>query len=362
MNGGHSILASYFGGENIIMSKYGKIQTRELNKGVNSFYTFYHEFAGSRSVHVENEKELIKRVSLQWIKKEPIVNILLRTSNRPGYFKTCITSIEKQTYKNVNVFVSLDNDNDRYTINSKVYPIRVKPKTYKRVRKGPDYGIKFHANSYFKELHKHVKSGLILYIDDDDVLKEKTALRKIVNEYKKGNNLIFWRVKIGHRIIPNDINWTKEPVCRDISGIGFAFDHKFKKNWEPFKLGDFRQARRLYKIIENQSYINEVLTETQNGQAGYGLRIDKTIIMDNYKIKFTKVKRGSKYKNGQVIELPAHVARQYIITKQAIFVQDEEKLKKVVKDLESVKKVVKKKPAKKKAKTMTTKRNYKKAK
>jgi hypothetical protein len=366
MNGGHSILASYFGGENIVMSKPGKIQSRELDKGVNSFYTFYHEFAGSRTVHVRNEKELLKRVKMQWVNKDPIVNILIRTSNRPKYFESCIESVYKQTYKNINVFVSLDNENDKYTINHRVYPVRVKKKKSKRVRKGPDYGVKFPSNMYFNELYKHVKSGLILHLDDDDIINDRTALRKIVNEYKKGNDLIFWRVKIGDRTVPCDINWKREPVCKDISGIGFAFNQKYKKNWEPYKLGDFRQARRLYKEIENISYINEPLTITQSGQAGWGLRIDKINKMEKYKIKFTNVKRGSKYSNGQVIELDHYIARQYIITKQAIFVEDEEKLKKVVKDFDSINKVVKKKPVKKKApaksRTMTTKKNYKKAK
>jgi SepF-like predicted cell division protein (DUF552 family) len=361
MNGGHSILASYFGGENIVMSKPGKIQSRELDKGVNSFYTFYHEFNKSRTVHVENEKQLLKRVKLQWIKKEPIVNILLRTSNRPEYFDGCMQSIYRQTYKNINVFVSLDNKNDRYTVDHKVYPIRVKKKTKIADRTRKDFGIPFPANAYFNELHKHVKSGLILYLDDDDMLTDKDTLKKVVKEYKKGNELIFWRVKIGKRIIPSDTNFKYEPVCKDISGIGFAFDHKYKKNWQPYKLGDYRLAKHLYKNVKNKAHINEILTQSQENGNGFGLRFDKQNGNHMYKIKFTKVKKGSKYKNGEIVELPSHVAKQYIITKQAIFVEDEEKLKKVVKDLKEVKKTVKKKVAKKKP-AMTTKKNYKKAK
>lgn len=347
MNGGHSILASYFGGENIVMSKRGKIQSRELDEGVNSFYSFYHEFSGSRTVHVENEKELLKRVKLQWIDKEPIVNILLRTSNRPEYFSSCIESIENQTYKNVNVFVSLDNKSDKYTINSKVYPVRVEKNSNIRTRNKPDYGIPFPANSYFNELHKHVKSGLILYLDDDDQLTDKNSLKKIVKEYKKGNELIFWRVKIGKRIIPNDLNFGKEPVCRDISGIGLAFDHKYKIDWQPYKLGDYRVARDLFKTILNKAYINDILTQSQGNGNGFGLKFDKLNTKRMYKIKFTNVKKGSKYKNGEIKELPQHVAKQYIITKQAVFVEDEKKLKEVVKDFKEVKEVVKKKPAKK---------------
>ncbi len=348
MNGGHSILASYFGGENIIMSKYGKIQTRELDKGINSFYTFYHEFSGSRTVHVENEKELIKRVKLQWINNNPIVNILVRTSGRPEFFASCIESIEKQTYKNVNIFVSIDNKNDKYTTNERVYPVRVKKIRVIGTKSGKSYGSKFPANLYFNELHKHVKSGLILYLDDDDKLTDRTALRKIVNEYKKGNNLIYWKVKIGNNIVPSDKNFGFNPVCCDISGIGFAFDQKYKLKWEPYKRGDFRIAKKLHINISNKTYINEILTETQGEGNGFGLKKDKNYNdMENVKIYFVNARKGSKYKNGDTIELPLYLAKKFVIIGAAVFEEDKKAVKKKLKVV----------PAKKKRGRPVTKKN-----
>ena len=324
MNGGHSILASYFGGENIVMSKPGKIQSKELNKGVNSFYTFYHEFSGSRTVHVENETELLNRVKLQWIDKEPIVNILLRTSNRPGYFAECMKSIDEQTYKNINVFVSLDNDHDKYTIDSKCYPIRVIREDIKEVKK-ENYGRPFPSNLYINELQKHVKDGLIIILDDDDKLSDKNTVKTIVNEYKKGNDLIFWRVNINDKIYPSDLNWTKEPVCGDISGIGFAFDSKYKYEWEAYKLGDYRIAAKLYKNVKNKSYINKVLTQSQGEGNGFGLRLDKTDNNMNYKIKFVNAAKGSKYKNGDIVELRSDIAIQFVRHGYAIFIREPKK-------------------------------------
>lgn len=330
MNGGHSILASYFGGENIVMSKLGVIQSQELNKGVNSFYTFYHEFAGSRTVHVPSEKELLKRVKLQWLDKEPIVNILLRTSNRPEYYANCIKSIENQTYKNINVFVSLDNDKDKYTIDSKVYPVRVERKDIKEINK-KDYGRPFPANLYFNKLHKHVKEGVVLYLDDDDMLSNRNALKNIVNEYKKGNNLIFWKVKINNRIVPRGANWLKEPVCGDISGIGFAFDSKYITDWEAYKLGDYRIATKLYNKIENKAYINKILTQSQGEGSGFGLRIDKLEKGMKYKIKFVNAAKGSKYKNGDIVELRDDIAVQFIRHGYAELVKEKKATKKKTK-------------------------------
>jgi hypothetical protein len=350
MNGGHAILASYFGGENIIMSKFDKIHTRELYPQINSFYTFYHEFSGQRCVSVHSDDDLINRVKLQWIDKEPIINILIRTSNRPSYFKVCMDSIKMQTYKNINIFVSLDNENDKYTIPYKVYPIRVKPKHVPKRSKTEDYGICFPANNYLNDLQKHVKEGLIMYLDDDDELNDEKTLEKIVNEYKKGNDLIFWRVKIGQRIIPTAKNWEKEPMVKDISGIGIAYDSKYKVKWEPYKRGDYRVAKKLYKKAKMISWINEKLTKTQDKQAGYGMKFDKidkkNIVMENVKIEIVRPKRGSKYKAGQVVELPIHVAKQYVITNQAVF-YEEKPIKPKIKPIKP-KKIVKKPVTKRK--------------
>jgi glycosyltransferase involved in cell wall biosynthesis len=41
--------------------------------------------------------------------KNPVINILTRTSNRPNFFKICFESVSKQTYKNINHIISVDN-------------------------------------------------------------------------------------------------------------------------------------------------------------------------------------------------------------------------------------------------------------
>lgn len=267
MNGGHAILAAYFGGENIIFSKPGRPQAREIDPEINSFYRWYNEFGDQRVKHVPNEAKLLAAIKSQWIDKDPIINILVRTSSRPNYFRNCINSIQKQSYNNVNIFCSTD-DADGYIVKYPVYPIEVtKVKRINNREKSEEYGIKFPSNLYLNELQKKVKSGIIMYLDDDDILCDN-ALVNIADEYKKGNDLIFWRVENKGRIIPSDKNWGKHPIVCDISGIGFAFNKKYKNKaiWQPYKRGDFRVAKKLYNEIKNRAYINKVLTCTQNGQ------------------------------------------------------------------------------------------------
>jgi hypothetical protein len=347
MNGGHSILTSYFGGENIIMSKRGTTQTKEIHHAINSFYRWYNEFGDQRIVHVEDENNLIKQARCQWVNKEPIVNILVRTCNRPMYFKQCIQSITEQTYRNINIFVAVEGRD--YTVPYPVYPMSVtKTNSIPPIVGKFDYGVPFHSNLYLNDLHKKVKEGIIIYLDDDDILSQKTTVAQVVKEYKKGNDLVLWRVKIGKRVVPKKENFGNKPVCCDISGIGFAFDAKYKKDWEPYKRGDYRLVDEIYKVAKVK-WIDKILSEAQNG-AGAGNRKDM-VIKENEDMKaILKIKiinnkfRGQKlkYSIGDVLEMSSSKARQFI--KHGIAVDYEADKEKNAKQLEiKVKKPVKKK-------------------
>ncbi len=342
LNGGHAILAAYFGGENIIMSKYGSPQAKEISKTVNSFYRWYDKFGGQRVVHVSDEEKLINQVTTQWVNKDPIINILVRTSERPNYFKKCIKSITDQTYKNVNIFVSLDGVKD-YTIPYPVYSTYVEKNNHIQIiENNEDYGIPFPANSYLNILQDKVKDGIIMYLDDDDILNKQNALQQIADQFKE-NDLIFWRVKI-RKLVPSNENWGKAPVCCDINGTGFAFNSKYKDSaiWTHWKRADYRVAKELYSKIEKRYYLNEVLTRTQNGRSGMGMQLDikGKIMTDPIKVKIVnEMFRGKKTKhnNGEIKEVHGTVAAQLI--SHGIAVKFEKEVKEVK---EVVKKPVKK--------------------
>jgi len=350
MNGGHSILASYFGGENIVMSKYGKPETKEIHKNINSFYRWYREFGGQRVVHVANETKLIGQVKSQWVSKDPLINILVRTSGRPNYFRSCIESIHAQNYKNLNIWVSVDNG-DKYTFSYPVYPITVKPpKIELSIRAKTAVGKFCPYNDYFNQMHKEIKSGLIMYLDDDDKLNNRDALKEIAEEHKKGNDLIFWKANVGGKIVPPAEYWEEEPAIFNISGIGFAFDAKYKKlaEWTPWKRGDFRVANKLYHGITNQGWINKVLAKTQEGSHGGHLidkieSVQKKEIMEKMiKVRIVNPKRGSKHKFGEIKELKNGVAMQLIRHGIAVDFEEEEKSKAIEIVEEKVKKPAKK--------------------
>lgn len=324
MNGGHAILAAYFGGENIIMSKYGEPQAKELHPSVNSFYRWYDKFGGQRVLHVENEIKLIDKVKSLYVNKEPIINILVRTSSRKKYFETCINTILEQDYQNINIWVSIDN-NDKYPIKHPVYPVYISKHEISDIKeKNKIDGIVFPYNHYINIIQDKINTGYIMYLDDDDKLNDNKVVSNIANEIKKGNDLVFWKVKIGEKILPPPELFGKEPKLFNISGIGYCFNSKYKEHafWRPFKRADFNCAKSLHSNIKNKSWIDKVLASTQDGSHA-GLRIDKTVLklneeMVRIKVKVKIVKDSFnniklKYKVGEVVELTDSKAKQFVL-------------------------------------------------
>lgn len=223
--------------------------------------------------------------SLFKLNKRPVVNILIRTSNRPNYFKTCIESVYQQSYKHKKIFVSYD-DQQTYEY-LKLYK-GIKPVSVISINQNnPELEIpyekqrtKFPANLYVNELMKKVKSGYVLCLDDDDCFMDTNSLQTIVNNISGKDDLLFWRVQFPEgKLIPEDEYFGKPPEFCHISGIGFTFNHKYIKDaqWDSLKGSDFVVANNLFKTIPNKIYINEVLTglQRQVNWGGFGSRDDK---------------------------------------------------------------------------------------
>ena len=280
MNGGYSILASYFGGKNIIYSKKGSSQTKEIDIG--SFQRWYGEFGDSQIVYVDNYKSLIKKVKDLYIEEKPTINILIRTAGRERYFNECIASIEAQTYDNINIIIGIENGDNQTMQYVRNYHYRCvfydKNNSIKQPpNNSEDYGDFFPYNNYLDKMLLRVPNGYVIYLDDDDMFIDQTAVENIVSKLKAKKDVVFWRTKLNYgRIAPSDENFGKKPVCKDITSISFCHHISNKVEWGFFKRGDYRVAKQLW-LKSNNIYINEVLTAIQD-TANYGQRKDKRIL------------------------------------------------------------------------------------
>lgn len=220
-------------------------------------------------------------------KRKILINILIRTSNRPNYFKACIKSVFQQSYKYIKIFVSYDDDlTYQYLKPYKgIQTLRVYPKNENypppEIERGNHMKI-FPPEFYMNDLMNQVKKGYIIYLDDDDCFTNQNSIQAIVDNISGEDDLLFWRVQFPDgKLIPEDEYFGKPPVFWHIDTNGFAFHHKYIANaqWDGWRGGDFVVACKLFKAVPNKIYIDKILTGLQRteGWGGDGKRDDKII-------------------------------------------------------------------------------------
>ena len=191
------------------------------------------------------------------------INILIRNTYRPNYFKKCIDSILNQDYENYKVIISYDDDDcleylEQYKNNPKIEIFKVTE---------VDKSQKVFYNLYCNQLLDKVQDGWVMFLDDDDIISpNKYTFHNINNNLNNENNMLFWKVKFpNHLIYPNNINKIEEGK---FSGIGFCFNSKFKQlaRWNGKRCGDYNFIKELLENKKdfNRIFINKVLTGVQH--------------------------------------------------------------------------------------------------
>jgi hypothetical protein len=204
------------------------------------------------------------------------INILTRTSNRPNYFRNNYNSIINQKFESnikINHIVSYDTkETYEYLKNyDRIKIIEVNKFTRTKTHSFP-------YNIYFNEMHKHIESGFIMYLDDDDSLNDDNSINQIINELDE-NKLLIWRVKsINNRIIPNINNIKNRKICYcDFTSNCFIYHSKWLENkkllWQPVKGGDYKFGLLLFKTIKQIKTIDKIICKIDNF-SGNGMQND----------------------------------------------------------------------------------------
>lgn len=214
--------------------------------------------------------------------EKPLVNILTRTSGRPKYFEKCIESIRNQTYPNINHLISVDDDeSEEYVKKHTDNYIRVErfkgniptvdPET--KVRRAAPY------NLYLNELRKEVKEGWIMFLDDDDIFLEDTAIEEMMTAATSDDDLLIWKVRFPNGIIPPHKLFEKHMIALNhFSMIGFMYNkkHDNKAKFDYFSGGDFFFISQLAPKMPQSVWIDRVYTGIQrkNHMGGFGKKDD----------------------------------------------------------------------------------------
>lgn len=185
-----------------------------------------------------------------------LINILIRTSNRPKGFARMMNMIERQTYKNYRIIVSVDDDA------SELYVSKYKNLEYIRLNRIPRTEPEHCPyNLYFNELINQVTDGWIFFVDDDDALNGTQTLAKINANLKDPEKLYIFRMKRPTGIIPGK-NFGKDVVECDIATPNILV-HSSKarlSKWPDRARGDFKYISGLVSEMGKSSleWVDEI--------------------------------------------------------------------------------------------------------
>lgn len=141
--------------------------------------------------------------------RKPLINILIRTSYRPKSYVRMIESINNQTYKNINLIVSYDDDRakdyiDKEALKTK-FPIGI-------IKVLKDLTKSFFYDNYVNELKNLVKTGYFFVLDDSDILSSTNALESLVRELNDSDGVLCQMSRNGRLKPRNDLMQTKRII------------------------------------------------------------------------------------------------------------------------------------------------------
>lgn len=148
-----------------------------------------------------------------------VITLLIRTSYRPILFNRLMESIKAQTFKNIRVIVSYDDERALEYIPEELTKIRV----YK------DYSIPFFYDNYVNSLKEHVNTGYFVCIDDDEILIDNDCISK-VSRHLHGKSGVMCQFSREGRLKPSNDLILQKRIVRTKVGMPCLFLHHSLKN------------------------------------------------------------------------------------------------------------------------------------
>lgn len=171
---------------------------------------------------------------------QPLINILIRTSNRPALFARCIESVSGQTYKNIRIIVGHDRASSLDYI----------PKGLETIFIYADNSIPYYYDLYCNDLKQQVTNGWFFFLDDDDILANPLVLEELADQLKRPGAIICQFIRNGIPK-PRD-NYIKNKIIQEgkIGLPSMVLHHSFKHigQLDGQKGGDYRYI----KVVTDQ--------------------------------------------------------------------------------------------------------------
>lgn len=174
-----------------------------------------------------------------------LLNILVRTSNRPRQFDACIQSILNQdTDLQTAVHVCYDSTAALSYVNNYKFASVIEVATN---------GHKYGYNTYCNFLKEQVNDGWALYLDDDDMLLSG-SLQAIYEHLHNGNSYIVPFMRDGKQKPWPALfrNHAIEEGCIGLPCMIFWHEHKKYFNFDYTQEADYKAIKMLSRSVQLQ--------------------------------------------------------------------------------------------------------------
>lgn len=185
-----------------------------------------------------------------------MINVLMRTSNRPELFWRALTSVREQTYQDVKIIVAYDDPK----------ALRYIPDSLDRIQVTPDKSHPFYWNLYCNELKEQVTDGWFFYLDDDDFLASNEVLDGISTKLSDPDYAVVCQFLRKGVKKPSDELIAQAEVKRGFIGGSCLFLHHSKKNvadWGGIKGSDWRWIMAVREKLPMR-FVKQVVVATDN--------------------------------------------------------------------------------------------------
>lgn len=168
----------------------------------------------------------------------PLINILIRTSNRPAAFAKCIESVRNQTYKNVHIMVGHD----------RAEALGYIPKDLPTIFVYTDYTFVYYYDLYCNDLKVKVTDGWFFFLDDDDTLTSPTVLQEL-SEHLTGQHEAIICQFLRNGVPKPAGNYIRKQVIREgkigLPCLVLHSKHKALSGLDGQKAGDYRYIKEV---------------------------------------------------------------------------------------------------------------------
>lgn len=188
-----------------------------------------------------------------------ILNILIRTSNRPSLFKRCYNSIISQTAP-AKIIVGYDNDEALSYI----------PEGIEKYKVSANTDIPFFYDLYVNDLIQKVNDGWIIVIDDDDYLAGNTVIEELMQHLTDPDQPVICQFLRWGRPKPNKHEIANEVILEGKIGLPCLVLHSKHKNiacLDGKKAGDYRFIKSISEQLKCK-FVELVVVETDRRSFG----------------------------------------------------------------------------------------------